>query len=81
MVNRATLARLATVEWLGAGFGLFGSMLVALRTGASGYGFLLFLASNGCWLWFSWKRRSWGLFTMQVGFSMTSLLGIYRWLT
>lgn len=70
-----------TVEWLGTILGLVGSALLASNTTLSGYGFLFFLTSNAFWLWFGLKQRAWGLVTMQTGFTATSLLGIYRWVT
>jgi len=55
-------------------------MLLALNIPAiSGYGFVAFLASNVLWLWFGIQTRTWGLVAMQVGFTATSLLGLYRW--
>lgn len=67
------------VEWSGAILGLVGSLLLALNVHVSGYGFVAFLASNLCWLVFGIKSRAWGLVTMQVGFTLTSLMGIYNW--
>lgn len=69
------------IEWTGALLGLIGSALLASHTEVSGYGFLFFLASNACWVFFSIHKRAWGLLTMQAGFTATSLLGIYRWVS
>lgn len=68
------------VEWTGAALGLLGSALLANNNEYSGYGFIAFLLSNACWLWFGLRTRTWGMVTMQLGFTGTSLLGIYRWL-
>lgn len=67
------------VEWSGTVLGLVGSLLLALNITISGYGFITFLASNVCWLFFGIRNRAWGLVTMQAGFAVTSLLGIYNW--
>lgn len=67
------------VEWSGAILGLTGSLLLALRLDISGYGFLAFLVSNVCWLYFGVRNRAWGLVTMQAGFTATSLMGLYNW--
>ncbi|KVP75501.1 hypothetical protein WJ96_07280 [Burkholderia ubonensis] len=67
------------IEWSGAILGLTGSLLLALNLGISGYGFVAFLISNVCWLAFGIKSRAWGLVTMQVGFTATSLMGLYNW--
>jgi hypothetical protein len=68
------------VEWSGAILGLIGSLLLALKLDISGYGFIAFLVSNVCWLYFGIRNRAWGLVTMQAGFTVTSLMGIYNWL-
>ena len=67
------------IEWSGAILGLVGSLLLALKLDISGYGFVAFLVSNVCWLYFGVKNRTWGLVTMQLGFTATSLMGIYNW--
>lgn len=69
-----------TIEWAGALTGLVGSALLAVHTTLSGYGFLLFLTSNFFWLWFGLKTRAWGMVTMQLGFTVTSVVGVFRWL-
>jgi len=33
----------------------------------------------GFWIAFGLRERTFGLLLMQVGFTATSLLGIYRW--
>lgn len=68
------------IEWLGAIGGLVGSALLASNSDFSGYGFIAFLVSNACWLWFGLRTRTWGMVTMQIGFSITSILGISNWL-
>lgn len=67
------------LEWCGAGLGLLGALLLALNTRHSGWGFVAFLASNVCWIAFALMSGTYGLLTMQVGFTLTSLLGVYRW--
>lgn len=68
------------IEWSGAVMGLLGSVILALNLDISGYGFVAFLISNLCWLAFGFKTRAWGLVTMQAGFTLTSLMGLYNWL-
>ncbi|MBU9200403.1 hypothetical protein KTD31_03420 [Burkholderia multivorans] len=67
------------VEWTGAILGLLGSLLLALKLDVSGWGFIAFLVSNLFWLAYGFKNRAWGLVTMQLGYSVTSLMGIYNW--
>lgn len=68
------------LEWAGAALGLLGSFMLAANNAYSGYGFVAFLLSNCCWIVFGFKTRTWGLTTMQVGFTASSVLGLYNWL-
>jgi len=43
-------------------------------------GWLLFLLSNGAWIVYGIKVGAHGLVVMQIGFTLTSLMGVYRWL-
>lgn len=71
---------LQLLEWSGAILGLLGAGLLALNTRHSGYGFVAFLLSNCCWIGFGLLSGSYGLLTMQAGFTVTSAIGVYRWL-
>jgi hypothetical protein len=70
-----------SVEWLGAMTGIVGSALLALHLSISGWGFVLFLTSNLFWLWFGLRTRAWGMVTMQLGYTLTSVVGIVRWMS
>lgn len=65
-------------EWAGCATGLAGAVLLALNIPASRYGWALFLASNCFLLTFAYLAGLQGLFVLQIGFSMTSIIGIYR---
>ena len=67
-------------EWGGCLFGIIGASLVALNNRYSGYGFVAFLASNVCLITFGILTNAYGLVTMQIVFTGTSLFGIWRWL-
>lgn len=69
-----------TLQWLGCATGVFGALLLALNNKNSGWGFVLFLVSNGFWLAFGVQTGAPGLVATQVIFTGTSLLGIYKWL-
>lgn len=69
-----------TIEWIGSILGLIGAALLATNSSISGYGFVAFLLSNFCWAYFGYKTRAFGLLTMQAGFTLTSVVGIVRWL-
>lgn len=66
-------------ELFAAAFGLIGTLLLATRSRHAGWGFLCFLASNGGWLVFAWTHAHWPLFVQQLGFTVSSLLGIWVW--
>lgn len=70
----------SALEWSGAVLGLAGSALLAANTRHSGWGFVAYLLSNACWIGFALHGDAYGLLTMQIGFTLTSALGIYRWL-
>ncbi len=71
---------LTALEWLGCIFGVLGALLLALNNRSSGWGWVAFLVSNAFWLTFGLVTDTRGLVAMQLVFSATSLLGIYRWL-
>ncbi len=50
------------------------------KVAGAGWGFVAFLASNFGWLALSWIRGHWFMFAQQVGFTLSSLYGIWVWL-
>lgn len=68
------------IEWAGSGLGLIGAFILALNLPISGYGFVAFLVSNLFWITWAFRKRAYGLLTMQAGFTLTSVLGIARWI-
>lgn len=74
------LITLDVLQWAGCLTGVLGAFLLALNTKHSGWGFVLFLISNGFWIMYGIEINALGLITTQVVFTMTSLLGIYKWL-
>jgi nicotinamide riboside transporter PnuC len=67
------------LQWAGCIFGLTGAFLLALNNRYSGYGFYLFLISNAAWIAFAMLTSVQALSVQNIGFTLTSLLGIYRW--
>lgn len=67
-------------QWAGCAFGVCGAFMLALNNSLSGWGFVSFLVSNVCWILFGVLTNATGLIFMQVLFTATSLLGIYRWI-
>lgn len=69
---------LTLCEWAGTSLGLIGAVLLATHTRWSRYGWLAFLAANVAIAVFALGIGRHGLFVQQIGFSATSLLGIWR---
>lgn len=68
------------IEWLASLIGLLGALLLALHNEISGWGFVAFLLSNILWIVWGVRKRAHGLLTMQIGFTVTSLMGIINWM-
>lgn len=68
------------LEWSGALTGLVGSALLATNSDVSGWGFVAFLISNLFWIGFGLMHRMHGMLLMQLGFTATSMIGVYRWM-
>lgn len=66
------------LEWSGCIIGLLGAFLLALNTNMSRYGWPVFLAANLVMIAFALTADLYGLLLQQIGFTITSLLGIYR---
>jgi hypothetical protein len=69
---------LTLCEWAGTSLGLVGAVLLATHTRWSRFGWLAFLAANIAVAIFALGIGHHGLFVQQIGFSATSLLGIWR---
>ena len=68
------------IELSAAFFGVLGTLLLAFRSRWAGWGFVCYLASNAGWLAFAWEHGHRFLLAQQVAFTVTSLLGIWKWL-
>lgn len=68
------------IEIIAAICGLSGTLLLATKGKRAGWGFVAFLGSNAGWLVFSWQHLHWWMFFQQVGFTISSLIGIWTWL-
>lgn len=66
------------LEWAGALSGLAEAFLLATHTRFSRYGWLAFLAANLALIGFAIGIGRYGLLVQQVGFTATTLLGLYR---
>lgn len=72
--------QIEAIEAIGSVLGVLGSVLLAMNSRWSGYGFIAFLASNVAWLIFGRHTGHWLFFAQQMVFTFTSLMGIWRWL-
>ncbi len=71
---------IAIFEWIGCMTGLCGATLLALNNRYSGWGFVLFLISNVGWIIYGLLTHATGMVVMQLGFTLTSLIGVWKWL-
>ncbi len=69
---------LEILQWSGCVFGLSGALLQALNLKISVYGFVLFLLSNFAWIAAGYVSQVGSLSVMNIGFTVTSVIGIYR---
>lgn len=67
------------VSWIGSFAGVLGALLLALNMTWSGLGWFAFLASNFAWIIYAVLQRVPSLLVMQLVFTSTSLIGIFRW--
>jgi hypothetical protein len=65
-------------EWGGAIMGLLGAFLLATHTRISRYGWIAFLAANVLMASFAIMIGKNGLLLQQIGFTFTSLFGMWR---
>lgn len=70
----------ALVELFAAACGLLGSLLLALKGRVAPWGWAFFALSNIGWIAFAYGHSHWFLLVQQIGFSITSAVGIWKWL-
>lgn len=68
------------IEIFATACGLFGSLVLSLKGDRAAWGWPLFAMSNVGWLVFSFGHSHWFMLLQQIGFSITSAIGIWRWL-
>lgn len=68
------------LEMASAVLGLSGALLLATKCRWAGVAWVLWLASNVGWIAFGWDAGHWWLVAQQVGFSITSAMGVWVWL-
>lgn len=68
------------IEWTGCILGLCGAALLATNSRYSAWGWVLFILSNAAWIAYGVLTHANGLVVQQLGFTATSLMGIWKWL-
>lgn len=66
------------LEWSGSLLGLLGVFLLATNSKVSRYGWVAFFVANLAMVGFAFFIERHGLLVQQLGFTATSLLGLYR---
>ena len=68
---------LKVLEWTAATLSIIGAFLVSFGLMC---GFLVWLVSNLILIFWSIKKKVYGITLMQVFFLVTSIIGTYRWI-
>ena len=68
------------IELISALMGMIGALLLATRSRFAGWAFVLWLISNVGWIIFGASNQHWFFIVQQLVFTVTSVIGIYRWL-
>lgn len=68
----------AWLEWSGAIIGLFGAGLLATYSRAAKFSWVCFLVANVSFIVWAIRIEAHGLLVQQLGFMLTSLLGVVR---
>lgn len=70
----------AWLELFSTSCALLGSLVLALKGRHAGWGWVLFACSNAGWIVFAQGYGHWIYLVQQIGFSITSAIGIWRYL-
>lgn len=67
-------------EWTATLLSLVGALMLATNMKGARWAWPVYLVANVCWVGFalSLDNVAWGLILTQLGFTITSLIGIYR---
>jgi len=69
-----------SIEWVGCITGLSGSILLATNSRYSQWGWIILIVSNIIWIIYGVLTHANGLIIQQIGFIITSMIGIWRWM-
>lgn len=78
MIDIATIPLKDWLEWSGSVISLIGAFLLAININCSRYGWLAFLVANFVMIGWGLTIHAHGLVMQQLGFTITSLIGLHR---
>ncbi|WP_281891409.1 hypothetical protein [Limnohabitans sp. TEGF004] len=78
MIDIATIPLKDWLEWSGSVISLIGAFLLAININCSRYGWLAFLVANFVMIGWGVTIHAHGLVVQQLGFTITSLIGLHR---
>lgn len=67
-------------ELIGAGTGIAGAVLLALKCRYSAWAWPLWIVSGVAWIIYAHATNTYGLLAQQVVFTAINLIGTWRWL-
>jgi len=67
------------LEWLGSALALSGAIIFATNSDFTKFGYIPFLLSGVVFLVFGYRKKYQGIITMQLGFILVNIVGIYNW--
>ncbi len=68
------------LELASGALGITGALLLAFQSRWAGWAWVLWLMSNGGWIFFGAVHGMWYLAAQHAIFSVTSAIGVYKWL-
>lgn len=77
LLNKVSIIQL---EWLGSALALSGAILFASNSDFTKFGYIPFMLSGLVFLVFGYRKRYQGIITMQLGFILVDIVGIYNWI-
>lgn len=78
MFDLGILTTKEVLEWTGASISLAGAFLLSINNRFSRYGWLAFLAANVIMIAWGLSIEARGFVLQQLGFAVTSLIGLYK---
>lgn len=71
---------LTRLKWIGTAAQIAGVFMLSGRLGAPWRAFVVMLAGSLIWSLAAARTRDWAAMALNLAFTLSNLLGIYRWL-